>query len=223
MPAHRSDVPNHQSEDCGIWSGSTGASPILATMPSPVADVERWSAFKVFWFGLFHRTPKSNAAAVAELSLLPGDQFVDLGCGLGAALEQAVAAGCEVAGIDPSPAMVERASRRVPAADVRLGSAESIPFEDDRFTAALSVSTFHHWADPEAGLGEIRRVLAPSGRLLIFERKLKDGTGHGLDAEGATRLVELLGSFGYSSPRISTVRVGRAEYLAVATVDQTAE
>ncbi|MGH8950215.1 MAG: class I SAM-dependent methyltransferase [Acidimicrobiia bacterium] len=192
-------------------------------MTSPVADVERWSAFKVFWFGLFHRTPKSNAVAVAELSLQPGDRFVDLGCGLGAALEQAVTTGCEVAGIDPSPTMVERASRRVPAADVRLGSAESIPFEDDRFTAALSVSTFHHWADPEAGLVEIWRVLAPGGRLLIFERKLKDGLRHGLDPDGATRLVETLVSLGYSSPRVSTARIGRAEYLAVTAVSQPTE
>ena len=206
-----------------MLGGSRGAGLIFATVTSPVADVERWSAFKVFWFGLFHRTPKSNAVAVAELSLRPGDRFVDLGCGLGAALEQAVATGCEVAGIDPSPTMVERASRRVPSADVRLGSVESIPFEDDRFTAALSVSTFHHWADPGAGLVEIRRVLAPAGRLLIVERKLKDGMGHGLDTDGATRLVELLGSFGYSSPGMSTVRVGRAEYLAVTAVDQTTE
>ena len=199
------------------------AGPNLATVTSPIADVERWSAFKVFWFGLFHRTPKSNGVAVAELSLQPDDRFVDLGCGLGAALEQAVATGCEVAGIDPSPAMVERAARRVPAADVRLGSAESIPFEDDRFTAAVSVSTFHHWADPEAGLVEIRRVLAPGGRLLIFERKLKDGAGHGLDPDGATRLVESLGSIGYSSAGTSTARIGRAEYLAVTAVEPTTE
>lgn len=193
------------------------------SVTSPVADVERWSAFKVFLFGLFHRTPKSNAAAVAELSPLPEDRFVDLGCGLGAALAEAVAAGCEVAGIDPSPSMVERASRRVPEADVRLGSAESIPFEDARFTAALSVSTFHHWADPEAGLVEVRRVLEPGGRLLVFERKLKDGAGHGLDPAGADRLVEMLGRAGYSMPQVRTVRVGRADYVAVSAVDQTPE
>jgi ubiquinone/menaquinone biosynthesis C-methylase UbiE len=107
----------------------------------------------------------------------------------------------------------------VPAAEVKLGSAETIPFEDDRFTAALSVSTFHHWADHEAGLAEVRRVLAPGGRLLIVERKLRRGDGHGIDTNGADRLSEMLVSHGYASPEVRTMRVGRADYLAVSAAN----
>ncbi len=96
---------------------------------------------------------------------------------------------CEDSRLDPSPSMVERAAERVPQAEVRLGSAESIPFEDDVFTAAISVSTYHHWADAETGLKEVRRVLAPGGRLLIVERKLKRSAGHGLDDVGGESLA----------------------------------
>jgi ubiquinone/menaquinone biosynthesis C-methylase UbiE len=186
---------------------------------SQAADVERWSSLKVWLYSLFNRNPKSNLAGVELLSLKSDDRFLDLGCGPGAALEHAEATGAETAGIDPSPAMVERAARRVPGAEVREGSAESIPFEDDKFTAALAVSTYHHWADPEAGLAEVRRVLAPGGRLLIFEMKLKKSSGHGIDPPGADRLAQMLIGHGYVSADVGTYRIGRVDYLTVSGVN----
>ncbi len=36
--------------------------------------------------------------------------------------------------------------------------AESLPFEDQSFGAAIAFSTVHHWPDPIAGLREMRRV-----------------------------------------------------------------
>ncbi|HVR79174.1 MAG TPA: class I SAM-dependent methyltransferase [Acidimicrobiia bacterium] len=188
-------------------------------MTSQTADVERWSPLKVWLFSLFNRDPKSNLAAVELLSLTSDDRFLDLGCGPGAALEHVDATGAETAGIDPSPAMVARAARRVPGAEVREGSAESIPFEDDRFTAALAVSTYHHWADPDAGLVEVRRVLAPGGRLLIFERKLKKSRGHGIDVTGADRVTQMLTGHGYNTAEVGTMRVGRVDYLTVSAVN----
>ena len=187
-------------------------------MTAPATDVERWSAFKVWLFSLFHRNPESNSAAVDLIGLDSDDRFLDLGCGLGAALEHAATTGARIAGIDPSPSMVERAAARVPHAEVRLGSAESIPFDDDAFTAAISVSTYHHWADPVAGLDEVRRVLAHGGRLLVVERKLKRSEGHGLDEVGAARLGEVLESHAYTSVDVETIKVGRAEYLAVSAI-----
>jgi ubiquinone/menaquinone biosynthesis C-methylase UbiE len=187
-------------------------------MTPPATEVERWSALKVWLFSLFNRNPESNSAAVDRIGLDSDDRFLDLGCGLGAALEHAAVSGAATAGIDPSPSMVERASERVPQADVRLGSAESIPFDDDAFTAALSVATYHHWADAEAGLNEVRRVLANGGRLLIVERKLKRRAGHGLDQAGAGRLGELLETHGYTTVEVDTMRAGRAEYLAVSAI-----
>lgn len=187
-------------------------------MTSPPTEVERWSALKVWLFSLFNRNPQSNSAAVDRLGLDLEDRFLDLGCGLGAALEHAADSGATTAGIDPSPSMVVRASERVPKADVRLGSAESIPFDDHAFTAALSVSTYHHWADTDAGLDEVLRVLARGGRLLIVERKLKRGAGHGLDEESADRLGMSLDARGYMTIEVDTMRVGRAEYLVVSAI-----
>ena len=178
-------------------------------------DIERWSPLRVFLFTLLNRTPRSNLAAVDRLSLGPRDRFLDLGCGAGAALEYAAATGAELAGVDPSPPMAERAARRVAQATVEVGSAEAIPFPDDRFTAVLTVSAYHHWADPGAGLAEILRVLAPGGRLLIFERKLKRSTGHGIHPDGADRLAASLLVHGYAHSDVSELRVRRSTYLAV--------
>ncbi len=59
----------------------------------------------------------------------------------------------EVTAVEPSPAM--RAQRRSPAIDA---VAESLPFPDDSFDAAMATFTVHQWPDLQAGLAEVRRV-----------------------------------------------------------------
>lgn len=178
-------------------------------------EVERWSGPKAFIFSLFNRSPKSNAAVIERLGLTPEDRFLDLGCGAGAALEHAVATGALSAGIDPSPPMARRAGERVPGAEVKVGSAEEIPFGDATFDVAIAISTYHHWADAAVGLDEVRRVLAPGGRLLVVERLLRKATGHGLSPRAGDELADALTAHGYVGALVDRMRVGRSEYLAI--------
>ncbi|MEV0843546.1 MerR family transcriptional regulator [Actinocatenispora sera] len=69
----------------------------------------------------------------------------------------------DVTAVEPSAVM--RAQRPAGAAPCVAASAESLPFEDRSFDAAMAVSTVHHWPDPIAGLREMRRV---ARRVVVF-------------------------------------------------------
>ncbi len=95
---------------------------------------------------------------------------LDIGCGRGerlAALEKSFP-GWLLAGVDMDGDMVELA-RGNTKADIHLASADALPFASGSFGLALcecSLSLFH---EPEKSLGEMHRVLAPGGVLLLAE------------------------------------------------------
>jgi SAM-dependent methyltransferase len=93
-----------------------------------------------------------------------GFTVLDVGCGSGILTgELAGRLGPEkVAAVDPSP-LVEACAARVPGADVRRGAAESLPWPDGSFDAALAQLVLHFLDDPVAGLAEMRRVVRPGG------------------------------------------------------------
>lgn len=62
----------------------------------------------------------------------------------------------DVTAVEPSAVM--RGQRPAGSAPCVAAAAESLPFEDQYFDAAMAVSTVHHWEDPIAGLREMRRV-----------------------------------------------------------------
>jgi SAM-dependent methyltransferase len=205
------------------WSGGQrpGANPVGSPPMASPPEIERWSGFKVWLFSLRNRTPQSNLAAVDRIAPGPGDRFLDLGCGLGAAVERAAVTGAEVAGVDPSAAMVDKARERVPSATFAVGSAEDIPFPDGAFTVVIAVATYHHWADPAAGLAEVHRILDRDGRLLLVERKLRRRKGHGLHPTAARDVATQLQALGFATAAVDHLRVGRKLYLAIAATKPT--
>ncbi len=64
--------------------------------------------------------------------------------------------GRDVTALEPSAVM--RAQRPAGAAPCLPGVAESLPFADKSFDAAMAVSTDQHWTDVIAGYQEMRRV-----------------------------------------------------------------
>lgn len=185
-------------------------------MSFPDHDVEQWSGLFATFYSLVWRNPASNRAVVEHAGVGPGDRILDIGSGPGAALQRAAEIGAEVYGVDPSSSMVARAARRVPDATVLEASAENLPFPDRHFSHVWTISAFHHWAAPSVGIDEARRVLAPDGRLLIVERKLKQGKeGHGLDSTTANELSEQLSRHGFGECSVESIRARRAEYVVV--------
>ena len=92
-------------------------------------------------------------------------RVVDVGCGPGALTSELVRrCGADaVAAVDPSPGFVEAVAQRNPGVDVRRAEAESLPFGDGAFDAALAQLVVHFMSDPAAGIGEMRRVTGRGG------------------------------------------------------------
>ena len=111
---------------------------------------------------------------VAETALQPGERVLDVACGTGIVARlaaQHVGASGEVAGLDVNPEMlaVARATAAAEGAAIRWyeTGAESIPLPDNAFDAVLCQLSLQFMTDKAAALQEMRRVLAPGGRLLV--------------------------------------------------------
>lgn len=130
---------------------------------------------------------KPQAEALAALSLQPGDRFLDVGCGTGAAVRTAATIAERAVGADISPEMVGRAREladALPRAEFFVADSERLPFPAGAFTALLCSASFHHYPDPERALAEMARVLAAGGRLAIA-----DGTSDRRASRVADRLL----------------------------------
>ena len=75
----------------------------------------------------------------------------------------------DVLAVEPSALM--RAQRPAGAAPCLAATAESLPFQDQSFDAAMAFATIHHWPDPIAGLRELRRV---ARRVVVFTHDTSD-------------------------------------------------
>lgn len=144
-----------------------------------------------------------------ELALRPDDELLDIGCG-SARLVAEHAARCRfVAGIDASTIQVGMARKRLAerlaagTAEVVLGDAMALPWEDGRFSVVCSLNCLKFVPDPGKALREMHRVLRPDGRLVLTIDKQADKWGRSgeVDAMGqwqwgvdlARRMVEEAG------------------------------
>lgn len=93
-------------------------------------------------------------------------RILDVGCGTGANLIMLSKSG-DAEGVDISPDALEFCRQRG-LDNVRLGSAEEIPYEDGSFDLVTALDVVEHLDDDLAGLREMRRVLKPDGRILLF-------------------------------------------------------
>ena len=106
--------------------------------------------------------------AIAKMQI-PADAVVlDVGCGSGwaARLIATQASQGHVIGIDVSDEMIRLASdqsRDFPNLEFKVASAESLPFDDAKFSHAFSMESLYYYSDIEAAAREIRRVLRPGG------------------------------------------------------------
>jgi len=104
--------------------------------------------------GAYTATRRTDPRIAARIWDALGDARTVLNVGAGTGSYEPP--GRDVTAVEPSAVM--RAQRPAGAAPCVAASAESLPFDDQSFDAAMAVSTVHHWQDPVAGLREMRRV-----------------------------------------------------------------
>jgi SAM-dependent methyltransferase len=111
---------------------------------------------------------------LAELALTAGDYLIEIGCGGGALLKEALLSGCRAAAIDHSPEMVRLAQEvnHEAVAEGRLliqqARADHLPFPAATFSCAVMTGVLGFLPDPGAALREIRRVLGKGGRIVVM-------------------------------------------------------
>jgi ubiquinone/menaquinone biosynthesis C-methylase UbiE len=113
-------------------------------------------------------------ALVTLGAIEPGERVLDVACGTGIVARHAAArAGArgKVVGLDLNPDMLRVAARMTagstPSIEWREGNAAELPFPDGAFDVAFCEQAFQFFSDPVTVLREIRRVLAPDGRLAL--------------------------------------------------------
>jgi len=103
---------------------------------------------------------------------LAGLRVLDIGCGGGFLAEEFAALGCQVTGIDPSPASVSaaraHAAGRGLRIDYQVGAGEELPVPDAAFSVACCCDVLEHVSDLDRVISETARVLKPGG-LYLFD------------------------------------------------------
>ncbi|WP_020562273.1 class I SAM-dependent methyltransferase [Methylosarcina fibrata] len=141
---------------------------------------------------------KCAAWVIGLLDIQAHDRILEVGFGPGAGIQLLVksASAGYVAGVDYSTEMVEQATTRNAEAiesgrcDLRHGSVECLPFEDNSFDKAMAINSMQVWPDASAGLQEMQRALKPGGRIALgftpYSGQPQDGVPERLTAAGFT-------------------------------------
>jgi SAM-dependent methyltransferase len=146
-----------------------------------------------------------NRWVVSLLGVRPVDQVLELGFGPGVAVAELVRAGAaHVYGIDHSGVMLRQASRRNAAA-IRAGRVTLInapadqlpPAVDGPFDAILAVNSLGFWPAPAERLAELRRRLAPGGRIAIASQPRCPGATADTSRSAARDMEDLLRDAGF--------------------------
>ena len=128
--------------------------------------------------------PFSTAASIKDeiaLNLLieasgagPTDTVLDVACGGGIVVCGFARVVKHATGIDLTPAMLERArklqeEKKLTNVTWKRGDVLPLPFPDASFSIVTSRFAFHHFLDPLAVLGEMKRVCRPGGRVIVAD------------------------------------------------------
>jgi len=110
-------------------------------------------------------------AVLHAVRVKPFDTVLDVGAGTGFLTEAAAKIASKVIALDFSRGMSEEAIATMGSGNVefRIGSAESMPFQDSSVDVVIGNMVLHHCPHPEIAISEMARVLKTGGRIAISD------------------------------------------------------
>ena len=107
------------------------------------------------------------------------DTVLDVACGPGLVVAAFAKVCRQAAGIDITPAMIEKAREHAIAlalenVEWHVGNVTTLPFPDRSFSVVVSRFAFHHFVDPLAVLREMARVATRPGRVVVADMAASD-------------------------------------------------
>jgi SAM-dependent methyltransferase len=124
----------------------------------------------------------ATSELATAVGIEPSTRVLDLGCGIGGPARYLAATfGCKVTGVDLSPAFIEAASYLTARSGLSdrvtllTGDALQLPFEDAAFDTVFLQHVAMNIGDRAALYAEVRRILAPGGRLATYDLVSGDG------------------------------------------------
>ena len=117
--------------------------------------------------------PELVETLVTHLALFENGHYLDIGCGTGNYTHALADRAGHWTGIDPSASMINKARRKEAhkkpiTIKWQQAAAEQLPFAEAQFDGIVSVLALHHMSDLAVAFGEMRRVLKPQGRVVLF-------------------------------------------------------
>ena len=119
-----------------------------------------------------HYCLPSFSKSIQIIDLDQASRLLDVGCGTGIFLEilEKKYPSAQLDGIDPSQAMLGKASEKVSSkVTLEAGSAESLPYDSQSFDWVVLSNCLGHIKHQEVALNEAHRVLKNSGKVIITD------------------------------------------------------
>jgi SAM-dependent methyltransferase len=119
------------------------------------------------WAEVEERQAPAYEEVMGRIPVGAGQRVLDVGCGTGCFLRLVADRGGHAYGIDASQELLELARARVPAADLRVGDMQFLPYADDCFDLVTGFTSFFFADDMVEALREAGRVARPGAPVLI--------------------------------------------------------